>query len=217
MSANLPAFQMPGKTYTGPLPELTEPQSRSVRFVLFVNEEPPFFQTEQMGSLVYARRCRQRNERVTAMLSLETIGYYSDKKGSQQYPAPFNMFYPDTGNFIGFIGNIESKSLIKQATAGFRRHAKFPSQGGAIPDAVAGVGWSDHWAFWQAGYPALMVTDTAPFRYPYYHDPRDKPGRLDYERMARVVEGLENVVADLATPELDEDNGKVKKTAQPKR
>lgn len=173
---------------------------RTVRFVLFVNEEPPFFQNPFMGSWVYAKRCRERGENIVAMLSLETIGYYSDERGSQEYPFPLGLLYPSTGNFISFVGNVGSRKLVRESIGSFRRHAKFPSEGGALPGSMPGVGWSDHWAFWQEGYPAIMVTDTAPFRYPHYHQASDTPDKLDYDRMARVVEGLEQVVLDLANP-----------------
>jgi Zn-dependent M28 family amino/carboxypeptidase len=171
--------------------------ARTVRFVAFVNEEAPYFETELMGSLQYARRCKERREKVCAMLSLETIGYFSDDAGSQKYPLPFNVFYPSTGNFIGFIGNIESGDLVKQLVTAFRQGAKFPSEGGALPSQIDGVGWSDHWSFWQMGYPAVMVTDTAPFRYPHYHAAADTPDKLLYDRLALVVGGLETVVRDL--------------------
>ena len=172
--------------------------SRTLRLVAFVNEEPPYFQTSLMGSRVYTRECRRRGDNVVAMLSLETIGYYSDAEGSQSYPFPFSLFYPSTGNFIAFVGNVASRALVKEAVGSFRRHARFPSEGGAVPGSVPGVGWSDHWAFWKEGYSALMVTDTAPFRYAHYHAAADTPDKLDYERMARVVAGLEMVILELA-------------------
>jgi Peptidase family M28 len=174
--------------------------ARTLRFVAFVNEEPPFFQTDQMGSLVYARRCRERHEKIVAMLGLETMGYYSDAPGSQKYPFPIGLFYPSTGNFIGFVGNTASASLVRQAIASFRRNASFPSQGAALPGWMPGVGWSDHWAFWQAGYPGIMITDTAPFRYPYYHTADDTPDKLDYDRLARVVAGLQKVILEFLNP-----------------
>ena len=174
--------------------------ARTLRFVLFVNEEPPWFQTKDMGSLVYAKRCKERKENVTAMLSLETIGYYSDEKGSQKFDSlpPLRLLYPDTGNFIAFVADVKSGPLAKQVVGKFRDTTKFPAYGCALPDAIAGVGWSDHWSFWQMGYPGLMVTDTAPFRYPHYHAKEDTPDKIDFERTARVVAGLERVVADLA-------------------
>jgi Zn-dependent M28 family amino/carboxypeptidase len=172
--------------------------ARTVRFVGFVNEEPPFFQSAAMGSLRYARRSRERGERIVAMYSLETIGFYSDRPGSQRYPFPFNLFYPNVANFIAFVANPPSRALLRQTMKCFRRHARFPSEGAAAPDWIAGVGWSDHWAFWQAGYRALMVTDTALFRYEAYHTPEDTPDKIDYPRLARVVAGLTAVVAELA-------------------
>jgi hypothetical protein len=171
---------------------------RTVRFVFFVNEEPPFFKTGLMGSLVYARQARQRGEQIKAMLSLETIGYYNNAPKSQHYPFPLSFFYPSTANFIGFVGNSGSRRLVRRAVETFRRTTPFPSEGAAVPAGITGVDWSDHWSFWQEGYPALMVTDTALFRYYHYHGPRDTPEKLDYDRMARVVAGLARVVTELA-------------------
>jgi Zn-dependent M28 family amino/carboxypeptidase len=170
---------------------------RTVRFVAFVNEEPPWFQTDDMGSLVYAEQAHKLKENIVAAISIETIGMYSDAEGSQQYPAGFKSLYPSKGNFIAFIGNLGSRGLVRDAVRSFRASTKFPSEGNAVPAAIPGVGWSDHWSFWQQGYPAIMVTDTALFRNPNYHQPTDKPGTLDYDRMARVVHGLSGVVSDL--------------------
>jgi Zn-dependent M28 family amino/carboxypeptidase len=172
--------------------------ARTVRLVAFVNEEPPFFQTEHMGSLVYARLCKKRGDKVVAMFTPETIGFYDDRKGSQRYPAPFNLFYPSEGNFIAFVGNTSSRTLIARSLSSFRKHAQFPSQGAALPGSIQGIGWSDHWSFWQEGWPAFMVTDTAPFRYPHYHETTDTPDKVDYGRTARVVMGLTRVAEDLA-------------------
>jgi Zn-dependent M28 family amino/carboxypeptidase len=174
------------------------PPPRTIRFVAFVNEEPPFFQTRDMGSAVYATAARARGDRIVAMLSLETMGYYSDEKGSQQYPAPMAAVYPDTGDFIGFVANVGSARLLLKARRAFRRRTSFPLQSAAVPASLPGVGWSDHWAFWQAGYPAMMVTDTAPFRYPWYHTPDDTPDKIDYDKLALVVDGLEAVIESLS-------------------
>jgi hypothetical protein len=171
--------------------------ARTIRFVAFVNEEPPFFRTEKMGSLVHARQARKQGDKVIAMLALETIGCYSDLPKSQKYPAPFSLFYPDTGNFIAFVANLGSRDLLHRTIGAFRETTRFPSEGVAAPEFIAGIGWSDHWSFWQAGYPALMVTDTAPFRYPHYHEPTDTPEKLDFERMARVAAGIGRVVEKL--------------------
>lgn len=172
---------------------------RTVRFVFFVNEEPPHFYTKNMGSWFYTKRSKARKENIIAMFSLETIGYYSDAPKSQRYPFPFNFFYPHTGNFIGFVSNVSSGSLTRRSIASFRQHTQFPSEGGAIWSIIPGVSWSDQWAFWQHGYQAVMITDTAPFRYPYYHTRYDTADKLDYYRMAIVIAGLTKVMLDIAT------------------
>jgi Zn-dependent M28 family amino/carboxypeptidase len=171
---------------------------KTLRLVAFVNEEPPFYYSDAMGSRVYAERSRQRGDQIKAMIALETIGFYTDQPNSQQYPFPFKFFYPDTGNFIGFVGNLSSRRLVQKALAAFRASTEFPSEGVAAPGWVMGVGWSDHWSFWQAGYPAIMVTDTALFRYRHYHAATDTPDKLDYASLARVTRGLANVAAELA-------------------
>ncbi len=171
---------------------------RSLRFVFFVNEEPPFFQVEgRMGSLIYARQCRERGENITAMLTLETIGWYSDEPSTQHYPIGMGAFYPSTGNFAAFVGNVKSRRLVRKIIESFREQVEFPSEGAALPGWIPGVGWSDHWSFWQAGYAGLMITDTAPFRYPYYHSPEDTTDRVDCERVARLTEGMQRVIARL--------------------
>lgn len=170
---------------------------RPVDFVAFVNEEPPYFTTEQMGSARYARRLNRREAPVKTMISLETIGYYSDQPGSQRYPFPMNYFYPDRGNFIGFVGSIWYRQAVKEGIEAFRANALVPSQGIAAPQFVPGVSWSDHRSFWQYGYPAFMITDTALYRYPHYHQPTDTPSRVDYEKLTRVVTGMGSVVQNL--------------------
>jgi Zn-dependent M28 family amino/carboxypeptidase len=172
---------------------------RTVRFVAFVNEEPPFFQTRAMGSLVYARGCRARGERVVGMCCLETVGYYSDAPRSQRYPvAGFSRVFPTTANFVAFVTNLRGRRWLRLATDAFRASTDFPLVSAALPSLVPGVALSDHWSFWKAGYPAVMVTDTAPFRYPHYHTPADTPDKLDCRSFARVVGGLAGMVHRLA-------------------
>jgi hypothetical protein len=171
----------------------------TLRFVAFVNEEPPYFLSGEMGSQVYARRCKERGDEISAMISLETIGYFSDAPNSQTYPSPvLGVFYPKIGNFIGFVSNIHSRALLRRVITLFRKSAKIPSEGASLPAFIPGVSWSDQWSFWQHGYPAIMVTDTAPFRYPYYHSSNDTPDKLDYDRFTRVVSGMEKVIAELS-------------------
>jgi hypothetical protein len=170
----------------------------TVRFVAFANEEPPYFQSRHMGSRIYARQCRTKGERILLMLSLETIGFYSDDPHSQVYPFPFSFFYPSTANFIAFVSNMENAPWVTRLLTAFRRHAQFPSEGGALWEWIPGVAWSDHWSFWKEDYPAVMVTDTAMNRDPHYHAATDTPDHVDFSRMARVVSGLRRVIAELA-------------------
>lgn len=170
---------------------------RTLRLVAFVAEEPPHFGTDDMGSRRYAALCRERGDRVVAMLCLETLGYYSSAPGSQRYPAPLDLLYPDTGDFVAFVGNLRSRGLVRRAIGAFREAAVAPSEGIAAPALLPGIAWSDHWSFWREGFPAVMVTDTAPFRNPNYHGGADLPGSLDLERLALVVLGLERVLREL--------------------
>ena len=172
--------------------------TRTLRFIFFVNEELPYAQTAQMGSAVYAERCVQRKEKIIGMMNLESIGYFSEEPGSQQYPLPMNFFYPRTGNFVGFIGNTSSKGLVQGIVGSFRSNTQFPSEGIIFPDSTEGLIMSDQWSFWQQFYPALTITDTAPFRYPHHHTIEDVPSRLNYEYMARLVAGLEVVLGEVA-------------------
>jgi len=175
--------------------ELARLVPSGVRFVAFANEEAPYFLGPEMGSFVYAR---ERGAKVRAMFSLEMLGYYSDAPRSQNYPAPLGMFYPDRGDFIAFVGDLGARSLVRRSIESFRKHAKFPSEGLAAPSFLPGIAWSDHWSFRKHGYPAVMITDTAFYRYPHYHRASDTPDKLDYERMARVTLGLAEMLNELA-------------------
>jgi Zn-dependent M28 family amino/carboxypeptidase len=168
------------------------------RFVAFANEEMPYFQSHEMGSHAWAARAHRAGERIRAMFSLEMLGYYRAVPRSQGYPPPLSWFYPDRADFIAFVGDVGSRALVRRALASFRAHARFPSEGVAAPAGIPGVTWSDHWSFRRHGYPAIMVTDTAFYRYPHYHLPTDTPEKLDYMRMARVTLGLAAVIKELA-------------------
>jgi len=171
--------------------------ARELRLVWFTNEEPPHFHTDNMGSLRYARHLAGIRRKVVGMLSLETIGYYSNRAGSQRYPAAVDGMFPSTGNFLAFVGNSASKDLVRQTLGAFRKRTPFPSEGVVLADRIQGAGWSDHWSFWQIGVPAIMVTDTALFRYPHYHKPTDTPDEVDYARLARVTNGLTDVLQSI--------------------
>src|SRR5260221_3401036 len=168
------------------------------RFVAFANEEMPYFQSGEMGSHDWAGRAHRAGDQITAMLSLEMLGYYRDAPGTQHYPPPLGWFYPDRADFIAFVGDMGARSLVPRALASFRAQAQFPAEGVAAPAGMPGVTWSAHWSFRQHGYPAIMVTDTAFYRYPHYHLPSDTPQKLDYARMARVTLSLAAVIRELA-------------------
>lgn len=168
---------------------------RTLRFVAFVNEEPYYFQTRSMGSRVYAKACRERGERIVAMLSLECIGYYSDKRGTQFYPSFWiALFRPSRGNYLAFVGNRPSAPLVELAAAACKSAQTLRVESAALDDEAPGAGWSDHWSFWQEGYPAVMVTDTAAFRNPHYHRATDTPDTLNYPYFTSAVIGLERVI-----------------------
>jgi len=180
-----------------------KPCRDTVRFVTFVNEEPPFYKGPEMGSVVYAKRCRERGETIRGMINLEMIGYYRQERGTQEYPPPLSKrpwkwLLPSRGNFIAFVGNFASAGLTRRCKRLFRKTVRFPALWVAAPDRLDGTGMSDHWSFWQQGYPAIMVTDTAFFRNPNYHKLSDKPDTLDYPRMATVVTGLAGMLRRLA-------------------
>jgi len=180
--ARFPALQHPGRT---------------LRFVAFANEEYPFSISSRMGSYVYAQKCRERGEKIVAMISIESIGYYSTNANSQKYPFPFSLIYPSKGDFIGFVSRTTDGDLLRRCLEVFRRKTQFPSEGGSPPSFVRGVSLSDHWPFWKAGYPAIMITDSTRNRSPHFHKKTDTPETLDYDRMARVVDGLGYVIEDL--------------------
>ena len=171
---------------------------RSVRFVAFVNEEPPFFYSGQQGSQLYADEMKRRDEDIRLMLSLETMGYFSDRPGSQSYPPLFRFFYPDQANFIALVSNLSSRKAMHRLAKAFRTTSDFPLEHVATFSFVPGVDWSDHRSFWRHGYRALMVTDTAFYRYPYYHSAGDTPDKIDYQRLAEVTNGLARAIRELA-------------------
>jgi Zn-dependent M28 family amino/carboxypeptidase len=175
------------------------PRARTVRYVAFVNEEPPYFATEDMGSRVHARGARRRGENIAGMLSLETVGYYTDAPRSQAYPFPLDRLYPSTGNFLAVVGNVRSRGLVRDFLRHFLAATDFPAEAAATLESVPGIGWSDHWAFWQEGYPAIMLTVTAPFRYPYYHGSQDLPDRLAWPAFTRAAQAIMRAVEGLAS------------------
>ena len=175
----------------------------TVRFVAFVNEEPPFFWTHKQGSMVYAEAARRRGDDIRLMASLETIGCYSDQPGSQSYPPLFRLFYPNRGNFIGIVSDFGSRPAMQLLAEAFRAQSDFPLQTVSTFRFIPGVSWSDHRSFWRHGYPAVMVTDTAFYRYRHYHAPTDTADKLAFPELAQVTLGLFEAFAVLAREGVD--------------
>lgn len=176
--------------------------ARTLRLVAFVNEEPPFFNIGQPGSMLYAREARRRGDNIRLMAALETIGCYRDEPGSQSYPPLLRYWYPDRGDFVAFISNFRSRRVMHRFARAFRAASDFPLEHAALPAIIPGVAWSDHLSFWRHRYRAMMITDTAFYRYPYYHTAQDTPERLDYHSLARLTTGLCRALVALADQSL---------------
>lgn len=174
------------------------PLKARIRFIAFTNEEPPFFMTDAMGSMVYARRSRDLREPVKAALILEMIGYYTEARHSQRYPSLLGPFYPNKGRFLAVVGNWASRRVTRDVVTAMKSGSRLPVESITAPAFVPGINFSDHGAFWKYGFPAVMVTDTAYLRNPHYHKPSDLPETLNYEKMAEAVLGLESAVRRLA-------------------
>jgi hypothetical protein len=166
----------------------------SVKFVSFVLEEPPTFATRHMGSKVYARRARRDGEKLDGMICLEMVGYFCDQPGCQSYPFPLMfMNYPKEGNFIGIVGNSRSRGLTRSLEQAFGKNPELPVVALTVPLngwVMPAVRLSDHSAFWDEGYKAVMVTDSAFYRNPHYHLPSDTMDKLDFRRMTELVKSL---------------------------
>lgn len=179
---------------------VTHRTQRTLRLAAFVNARNPHVQTARMGSMVHARQCRARREKVVAMLNLSSIGYYTQDPPARRPRWPLRRCFPPRGDYVALIGNLASRDLVRQVVATFRRRAAFPAQGGVWPSWWPGVRGGDQVSFWKQGYQAALVTDDAWHRYPHHHTWRDTPDRLDGIAMARVIQGLVHVVDDLVNP-----------------
>jgi Zn-dependent M28 family amino/carboxypeptidase len=175
------------------------PPALRVDLVAFSTEEPPYFGTTGMGSSVHALSLKKENVRVRAMVSLEMIGYFSDARGSQQFPAGImGAFYPSTGNFIGVVGRVSDGLLARRVKSAMSQASPLPVHSISAPSIIPGIDFSDQLNYWHAGYDAVMITDSAFYRNHNYHTAQDTAEKLDYKRMAMVVEGVYAAVTDLA-------------------
>lgn len=176
---------------------------RTIRFVAFACEEAPYFNTGEMGSIFHANGCRDRAENVVGMLCLEMVGYFVDEKDSQRVPPAIPKWlrwaFPKRGNFLAAVSNPRSWKLCWKFRRGFKKATRFPLFSIVLPERIPEIHLSDHRAFWLAGFPAIMLTDTSFLRNPNYHQWSDTADTLDYERMAEVTVGVASAVRYLAT------------------
>lgn len=175
-----------------------QPPRMRVELVAFTLEEPPYFGTTGMGSSVHAESLLKEDVLVRAMFSLEMIGYFSDAPNSQGFPAGFlSALYPSTGNFISVVGRLGDWSLVRRTKSAMRNASPLPVYSINAPRFIPGVDFSDQLNYWHAGYTAVMITDTAFYRNRNYHTAADTEEKLDYKRMAMVVEGVYAAVVEL--------------------
>lgn len=180
------------------------PNKFTVRFVAFSLEEPPFFETNLMGSrayvrsLIQGRESQKDSEYMVGMICLESVGYYTNEEGSQRFPLPFlGLLYPDKGNFITVVSNFSSRKLANKVAGHLQEKTACKVETFIGPSAVTGVRWSDHASFWDAGLDAVMLTDTAPFRNPNYHQETDRIDTLDFSWMAQLTLGLAGLLHEV--------------------
>lgn len=170
-----------------------------VELVSWPLEEPPNFRTEGMGSAVHASSLKKNGVEVRLMIALEMIGYFSDRRGSQGFPNPvLRLYYPSRGNFIAVTGDFTNRDSIAKVKAAMRGATALPVHSISAPRALPGIDFSDHLNYWNRGYPALMITDTAFYRNRNYHSAGDTPDTLDYARMGQTVVGVFEAVRRLA-------------------
>ncbi|MDA8130202.1 MAG: M28 family peptidase [Elusimicrobia bacterium] len=171
--------------------------ARGVRFVAFGTEEPPSFTTRDMGSYRYMRYLKESGARLRGLLNLEMLGYYNDAPGSQVFPPFLGFFHPDRGNFVSISSNLSSLGLMLDVEKVWRKATPLPVEGVFLPSVLSALFISDHLNFWFSGEKALMISDTAYFRNPYYHQAEDTPEKLDYGRMAEVEKAVAAVLTQL--------------------
>ncbi|PQO27261.1 M28 family metallopeptidase [Blastopirellula marina] len=174
---------------------------RTVRYVAFACEEPPYYHVDAMGSQHHAREAKRRGDKIVGMLCLEMVGYFRDEPGTQVVPKTIPKWlhglFPKRGNFLTAVGNLRSWQLVYHFRRGFKRGSKMPLFSIALPEAIREIRMSDNSSFWDQGYPALMLTDTSFLRNPHYHEPTDTPNTLNYGTMAQVTLGVASAMKRL--------------------
>lgn len=175
-----------------------KPHDRTVAFVFFERGSARFASTDHTGSFAWARKAQQENKKIVGMISIDSVGLYFDEPGTQGGPFPLSLFYPDQGNFLMFAGDFGSRQLVQACVQNFRSQAGFPCEGLTLPEFLPWLAHSDHYAFRQHDWPALLVTDTGPLRNTEHGQMTDTPDRLNYNRMARATVRMVKLIEYLA-------------------
>lgn len=173
----------------------TQPTKYPLRLVAFDMEESGL-----LGSKEYVNQLLREKQKLRLMMSLEMLGYCDRNPGTQEYPAPIlKQFYPSTGDYIALIGNLKTFADLYRLRNSFRKSGTkseflpVPNNGKIVPATRR----SDHAPFWDAGYRAMMVTDTSFLRNPHYHKPSDRVDTLDLDFLTGVCRGLEEGIRKL--------------------
>lgn len=174
---------------------------RTIRLVAFTTQEPPYDNTENMGSLRYAQRSKERGEDIHVILCMDAIGIYKQEPGTQNLPFPFSYIYTDRGDFLGFIGNLDSRPHVIETTRGFKKGSSFRIEAGSVPGWVKGAAWSDHSSFWKQGYPGIQITDTGAFRSASHTTSEDTKEKIDFAALSRITVGMYASVMEVASIE----------------
>lgn len=170
----------------------------TIRFVAFTNEEPPFIRTKDKGSNYYAKNSKNKDDDIIGMISLETIGYYSDNEKSQKYTFILpESYYPSKGNFIALVGNLKSNTFLDNFKKKFNNFSSITVKEYSGPEWLPGVNSSDHRSFWKYDYPAIMITDTAFLRYPYYHTENDTIDKINFDKLTSLTIALFETIKSL--------------------
>ena len=168
-----------------------KPPQCDLQLVFYTLEEPPYFRTEFMGSYIHAKSLSDNNVEVEQMFSLEMIGYFSDEDDSQAYPVKgMKYLYSDKGNFITLVGDLSQMGITRELKSSMHNASDLPVYSINAPASIPGIDFSDHLNYWHFGYPALMITDTAFNRNENYHTEEDTIEKLDFKRMAQVVDAV---------------------------
>jgi len=176
------------------------PPKSNVMVVAYCLEEPPFFGTHKMGSFHHAQKLKLSGKKVKLAVVMDMIGYYSNERGSQKYPLPImKLFYPDRANYISVVSNLSLHNIAytRRVKNAFKRSSNLPVYSINALSLIQGIDFSDHRNYWKFDYPAVMITDTAFYRNENYHTPNDTPDTLNYENMAKVTDGIFELIKTL--------------------